>query len=132
MATKIQLRNWLGKAVAALVMLVAARQGIRVFAGDSSKGMEPAPLKHSTQVASSTSGEAPPAWIATDFAAIALMGLGATIVFLPLPRLQSRKVSTPVGKILAPVIPESVQPLDETLSSPGGLTHPRTLRRSSP
>lgn len=135
-ATRIQRRNWLGEAVAALVMLGAGLHGIRAIAAEPSKEMEPVSRTHSTQVASSTAGDSSPVWVVSDFAAIALMGLGATIVFLPLPRLRSRPASTPeegpLGKIPAPGIPDSVQPLGATLSSPRGLAHSTTLPRPSP
>ena len=121
-AMKIQLPDGIVRAVIALLLLGAGWHGIRVSASESSKTPEPAPLKRATQVASSTAGESSPVWIATDFAAIALMGLGAIIVFLPLPRIRSRKasisVADPVEEIPPPGIAVPPQPLGEALSSP--------------
>ncbi len=121
-ATRIQLRSWYCGAVVALLAAGAGLRGIPASAVETPRKPEPASVQPSTQLASSTAGDSSPVWIASDFAAIALMGLGATIVFLPLPRLRSRKASAsavrPVEAVPTPLIVDPVQPIGDIHSSP--------------
>ena len=60
--------------------------------------------RKATQRAVSTAAVSTVEWTASDFAAIGLMVLGAAVVFIPLPKLRSRK-STPI-----PSTPEKLEP----------------------
>jgi hypothetical protein len=60
--------------------------------------------RKATQRAVSTAAVSSVEWTGSDFAAIGLMVLGAAVVFIPLPKLRSRKSAS------IPATPETLEP----------------------